>query len=122
MKYPVLLPNIFDHPFTYESSLILKTGDYVNVPFGRKIITGVVWNQFEKNDNKKFEIKLIKKKLNIESLKKQEELKGFKEAPENSNKFFNLGPENNWQKLLDTQIKEDIEESFQKEMSELGYL
>ncbi len=71
MKYPVLLPNIFDHPFTYESSLILKTGDYVNVPFGRKIITGVVWNQFEKNDNKKFEIKLIKKKLNIESLKKQ---------------------------------------------------
>ena len=71
MKYPVLLPNIFDHPFTYESSLKLKTGDYVNVPFGRKIITGVVWDQFEKNDNKKFEIKSVKKKLNIESLKKQ---------------------------------------------------
>ena len=71
MKYPVLLPNIFDHPFTYESSLKLKTGDYVYVPFGRKIITGVVWDQFEKNDNKKFEIKLVKKKLNIESLKRQ---------------------------------------------------
>ena len=48
MKYPVLLPNIFDHPFTYESSLKLKTGDYVNVPFGKKEITGVVWDQFEK--------------------------------------------------------------------------
>ena len=71
MKYPVLLPNIFDHPFTYESSLKLKTGDYVNVPFGRKIITGIVWDQFEKNDNKKFEIKPVKKKLNVESLKKQ---------------------------------------------------
>ena len=69
MKYPVLLPNIFDHPFTYESSLKLKTGDYVNVPFGKKTITGVVWNKFEQNDNKKFEIKSVKKKLNIVSLK-----------------------------------------------------
>ena len=39
MKYPVLIPNIFDHPFTYESSLKLKIGDYVNVPFGKKTIT-----------------------------------------------------------------------------------
>ena len=56
MKYPVLLPNIFDHPFTYESLLKLKTGDYVNVPFGSKTITGVVWDKFEKNGNKKFNI------------------------------------------------------------------
>ena len=33
MKYPVLLPNIFDHPFTYESNLNLKIGEYVKVPF-----------------------------------------------------------------------------------------
>ena len=71
MKYPVLLPNIFDHPFTYQSSLKLKTGDYVNVPFGRKTITGVVWDKFEKNGNKKFEIKSVKEKLNIPSLKLQ---------------------------------------------------
>ncbi|MFL2886447.1 MAG: DEAD/DEAH box helicase [Candidatus Pelagibacter sp.] len=71
MKYPVLLPNIFDYPFTYESSLKLKTGDYVNVPFGRKIITGVIWNKFELNVNKKFEIKTVKEKLNIEPLKNQ---------------------------------------------------
>jgi len=69
MKYPVLLPNIFDHPFTYESPLKLKIGDYVNVPFGKKIITGVVWDQFEKNSNKKFKVKLVKEKLNIDSLK-----------------------------------------------------
>jgi len=71
MKYPVLIPNIFDHPFTYESSLKLKTGEYVDVPFGRKTITGVVWDQFEKNANKKFEIKSVKKKLNIEPLKQK---------------------------------------------------
>ena len=63
MKYPILLPNIFDHPFTYESPLKLKVGDYVNVPFGKKSITGVVWDQFEKNNNKKFDIKSIKEKL-----------------------------------------------------------
>ncbi len=71
MKYPVLLPNIFDHPFTYYSSLKLKAGDYVNVPFGKKTITGVVWDQFEENDNKKFQIKSIKEKLNTEPLKEQ---------------------------------------------------
>ena len=71
MKYPVLIPNIFDHPFTYESSLKLNQGDYVNVPFGKKTITGVIWDQFESNVKKKFEIKTIKKKLNIEPLKHQ---------------------------------------------------
>ena len=35
MKIPVLIPNIFDHPFTYESELNLRAGDYVSVPFGK---------------------------------------------------------------------------------------
>jgi hypothetical protein len=35
MNVPILLPNIFDHPFTYESGKIkLKLGDYVIIPFG----------------------------------------------------------------------------------------
>ncbi len=71
MKYPVLLPNIFDYPFTYESSLKLKIGDYINVPFGKKVITGVVWDKFENNDNKNFKVKSIVEKLNIDPLKKQ---------------------------------------------------
>ena len=71
MKYPILLPNIFDYPFTYQSSLKLKVGQYVNVPFGKKTITGVVWDQFEENDSKKFKIKSIIQKLNIEPLKKE---------------------------------------------------
>ena len=38
MKYPVLLPNIFDHPFTYESDIKLNIGQYVEVPFGKNIL------------------------------------------------------------------------------------
>ena len=48
MKYPILLPNIFNHPFTYESELNLKIGDFVEVPFGKTKMSGVVWNEFEK--------------------------------------------------------------------------
>ena len=70
MKFPILLPNIFNHPFTYESDLKLKIGDFVEVPFGKSKISGVVWNEFEKNSNKQLKIKKIIKKLNIPKLKK----------------------------------------------------
>ena len=70
MKYPILLPNIFNHPFTYESNINLKVGDYVLVPFGKSKITGVVWDEFEEKNNKKFKIKNITKKLNVTPLKK----------------------------------------------------
>ena len=73
----------------------------------------------------KFDEKNILKAIEItsfENLKKQEELKGFKEAPKNNNKFFYLGPKNDWQDILDNKTKDDIEASFKNEMKELGYL
>ncbi len=70
MKFPILLPNIFNHPFTYESNLNLKIGDFVEVPFGKSKMTGVVWNDFEKKNDKKFKIKKVINKLEIPSLKK----------------------------------------------------
>jgi hypothetical protein len=36
--------------------------------------------------------------------------------------FFNLGPKNDWKKILDDKNRKKIETSFKKEMSELGYL
>ena len=36
--------------------------------------------------------------------------------------FFNLGPKNDWRKILDSNNKDKIEKNFQKEMIELGYL
>ncbi len=70
MKFPILLPNIFNYPFTYESELHLKVGDYVVVPFGKSKITGVVWDEFEKKNDKNFRIKTVLKKLNVTPLKK----------------------------------------------------
>ncbi|MDC3069310.1 primosomal protein N' [Candidatus Pelagibacter sp.] len=70
MKYPILLPNIFNHPFTYESDLNLKIGEYVSVPFGKNKLTGVVWDKLEDNEQKKFKLKKVFKKLQVKPLKK----------------------------------------------------
>ena len=43
MKAQVLLPKIFNFPFTYNSSIQTKIGDLVEVPFGSKKELGVIW-------------------------------------------------------------------------------
>jgi hypothetical protein len=42
--------------------------------------------------------------------------------PENKKLFFNLGPDNKWEKILDKKIKQDIETNFENEMKNLKYL
>ena len=71
MNFPILLPNIFNHPFTYKSDQKLNVGDFVEVPFGKTKIIGVVWDNFEKNENKSFKIKKIIRKLEIPKLNKK---------------------------------------------------
>jgi len=65
-------------------------------------------------------------KCNFGNLQKIEAEKGFVEAvldkDGNVKKFFNLGPNNNWKKLLDSKIKLEIEKLFQNEMKDLGYI
>lgn len=77
------------------------------------------------NTNEEKNKKIIET-TSFENLKKLENLGTFNEnAYENSEKkinFFYLGPNNNWQKNLDNQIKNEIEEKFSKEMKELNYL
>ena len=68
MKFPILLPNIFNYPFTYESDLKLNVGDFVEVPFGKSKKTGVVWDNFEEKKNKDFKIKRVIKKLDVPRL------------------------------------------------------
>ncbi len=69
MKVPVLFPKIFNHPFTYDADVHknLKPGDFVKASFGSIENTGVVWFQEQKTD-KKFKIKKIIKKININPL------------------------------------------------------
>jgi hypothetical protein len=60
-------------------------------------------------------------------MKNLEKENGFIESKKNENDgklipFFNLGPKNDWRKLLDSKIKIKIEKAFKKEMEELKYL
>ena len=68
MKVPILLPNIFNYPFTYQSDMSLKIGEYVLVPFGKTKMIGVVWNHFEPSNQKYFNLKKVVKKLKIKPL------------------------------------------------------
>ena len=61
MKSQVLLPKIFNFPFTYNSRIESKIGNLVEVPFGSKKEIGVIWkNNYTEPENIK--IKYINKK------------------------------------------------------------
>ena len=64
---------------------------------------------------------------NFDKMKDLEKKEGFIEAkvnPKTGRKipFFNLGSKNIWKNNLDERIKNKIENSFEKEMLEIGYL
>ena len=62
MKAQVLLPKVFNFPFTYNSSIKGKIGNLVEVPFGSKKEIGVIWkNNYPEPKNIK--IKDIIKKI-----------------------------------------------------------
>ena len=71
MEVPVLLPKIFNHPFTYlnnsQNIKNLNQGDIVIVPFGKKREVGVVWDKI-KNTEKKIKLKKVEKKISNISL------------------------------------------------------
>ena len=61
MKAHVLLPKIFNFPFTYNLKAEVKIGDLVEVPFGSKKEIGVIWKK-NYSEPKNIKIKNIKKK------------------------------------------------------------
>ena len=69
MKVSILIPNIFNHPFTYQiKSKKLVKGDFVKVPFGPSLVTGVVWDYFEET-NKNFKMKSVVEVLDVPRMK-----------------------------------------------------
>ena len=69
MKAEVLLPKVFNFPFTYNSNNIsLKTGDLVEIPFGKSQEIGVIWKNKNIELNKNIKIKNITKKIEGYSL------------------------------------------------------
>ena len=88
-----------------------------------------ITNYLEKLTNNKFDEKKINKAIETTSFKYMQNLedKGYfsenaRGFNENKVKFFNLGPKNDWKKLLNNEIIEKINLKFNKEMKELGYL
>ena len=69
MKAQVLLPKIFNFPFTYNSKIETKIGDLVEVPFGSKKELGVIWNNNFKVP-KNIKLKNISKKTSYSIDKK----------------------------------------------------
>jgi len=116
--------------FKYQDRyLLIKYEDLIN---DKKNIFLQILEFINKFRKEKFsiDIKKINNILNytsFEKMKKLEKEKGFFEAMKDKetgiNKpFFNLGPDNKWQNLLDDKIRSKIENAFHEEMSELGYI
>ena len=66
MEVPILLPKIFNYPFTYtynpKKIKKLNQGDLVIVPFGKSKEIGVVWDKIIKT-GKKIKLKPVEKKI-----------------------------------------------------------
>ena len=104
IKYEDLLKNPTSEFFKIIDYLSTKCGFFYD---NEKILKAIEFTKFN-------------------NLSKEEDKRGFidntKKNLETNKKFFSLGPENNWEKMLSKDIKEEIEIAFKNEMKELKYL
>ena len=132
------------HPATYISSwqlnylswtslgkkvLFIKYEDLVN---NKKKTLLKVFKFFETLGmrHKSFDIAKLNKVIKtteFEKMKNLENQNQFREAvvdqkTKKKKPFFNLGPKNRWEYLLDKKHREKIENVFEKEMQDFGYL
>ena len=108
--------------------LLIKYEDLVN----KKKTTLLKIFKFFENLGMQFNLDMVKlnkaiKSTDFDKMKNLEKKEIFYESviDENTGKrkpFFNLGPNNDWRKILDDKNREKIEKKFEKEMLELGYL
>ena len=95
------------------------------------VFTNTLMNRVEVVDKSKLQKSI--ETTNFDVLKKKEISETFdgsessfkswrKFHSENKNLFFNLGPENKWEKILDLKTQKEIEANFKNEMSELNYI
>ena len=71
--------------------------------------------------HKNEKIKNVIKSTNFDNLKNMENKSGFSEKSENSD-FFRSGKTKQWKNELNQKQKNLIEQSFKKQMIELGYI
>jgi len=106
--------------------LLIKYENLINEPhieFGRirnYLKTNLKLSFSDKKFNDAIESNSFKKLKNIENLEGFSE-NIFKDSNKKNN-FFNLGPENDFNKFLDIKTREEIEKIFFNEMKELKYI
>jgi hypothetical protein len=110
-----------------KNYLLIKYENLINTPNSefKKIA-----NYLERLFKTKFTNEQVERAINSSSfdrLQKMEKEKGFIESVENKqtgkkNKFFFLGPKNDWRTILDKEIADEISSRFEPEMKELRYL
>ncbi len=113
IKYEDLISNSYE---TFRD-IIVFTNTLINRTEGvnkEKLIKAIESTDFKTLKNKEIKDGLDK---SVTSFKKWRKI-----HKENKNLFFNLGPKNNWKKLIDNNLCYEIEKEFVKEMSELGYI
>ena len=129
------LPQIIGSWKTHYNSWKNMKKNYLLIKYENLIINPKkefkkVTDYLQKLLNINFSNSLINRAIELSSfdrLQSLEESKGFSESVIDPNsgtrkKFFNLGPKNDWNKILNKQISNEIEQKFQSEMTELGYL
>jgi hypothetical protein len=110
-----------------KNYLLVKYEDLIEKP---ELEFKKIANYLEPLLKLKFTHENISKAIQLSSfdrLKKIEEEEGFIESIKNmetgkKETFFNLGPKNDWKKILNKNISQEISKKFELEMKELGYL
>ena len=120
------------HPGKYKKKIPLKFiryEDLLNETYAVFVDILEFINNVTNNSEKinKSKVKTVLKTTIFEKLKQNEIKRGFSEAiPSQSNKskkipFFNLGPQNDWRKILNEGLKEKLENTFKNDIKELSY-
>ena len=110
-----------------KNLLLIK---YENLLANPKLEFSKIIDYLEKLTKNNFDEVKIKNAINstsFDALKDKEINEGFYESVKNKlgdgkKRFFNLGPKNKWEKLVNKSIVNEIEKQFKSEMKELNYL
>ena len=111
-----------------DKTLFIKYEDLIK---NKKTVLIRVFKFFE-SLGAKLELDMVKlnkviKSTEFEKMKDMETKETFRESivdkkTGKKRPFFNLGPKNDWKKILSDENREKIEKAFKEEMIELGYL
>ena len=127
---PRMLGRSFWNPSEREARSLLGTwkDNYRSWTADRRNLLILKYEDLVNNTTKELNniIFFLKKFIDI-NLEKLESEGKFNEAAFNKTKnqavkFFNLGPKNTWENILEKSIQKELEQNFKSEMEELNYL